>query len=178
MSEFSRLIAVASGMKPGTLAAALEVEAGPDERAALALRFGLISLNHLSARGQLQLFDNGQAARLDARIIADVVQACVVTLEPVASHIEENLSVHYAQSETTDVVVRDVQVQFDDDEEPEPITDDGIDIGEAVAECLGLALDPYPRAVDADSALESLGNVLGERDRRLPFAVLGKLKRK
>jgi uncharacterized metal-binding protein YceD (DUF177 family) len=177
MTEFSRLVAV----KPGAEAIAIEVEAGPEERAALAVRFGLLSLDHLSATGSLHVFDRGHAARLDARIAADVVQDCVVTLEPVASHIEESLSVLCARSETAGAEgagAREVQVQLEEEEEPEPITDAGIDVGEAVAECLGLALDPYPRAADADSALESLGDALDEQERKLPFAALEKLKRK
>ena len=35
---------------------------------------------------------------------------------------------------------------------PEPVTEDTIDVGEIVAQALGLALDPYPRAPGAEPA--------------------------
>jgi len=181
MSEFSRLIAVEPGMGAGTEAMAIEVEAGPEERAALAARFGLLSLDHLSAKGRLQVFDGGQSARLEARMAADVVQPCVVTLEPVASHIEDSFAVRYTRRQTAGAeggAAREVWVAHDEEEEPEPFTDSGIDVGEAVAECLGLALPPYPRAADADSASASLGHAIDDKERKSPFAGLEALKRK
>ncbi|MCZ6448822.1 MAG: DUF177 domain-containing protein [Alphaproteobacteria bacterium] len=181
MSEFSRLIAVEPGMGAGNEASAIEVEAGPEERAALAARFGLLSLDHLSAKGRLHVFDGGRSARLEASIAADVVQACVVTLEPVASHIEDRLAVSYTRRQTAGAeggAAREVWVVHDGEEEPEPLTDTGIDLGEAVAECLGLALPPYPRAADADSALASLGDAIDDKERKSPFAALEKLNRK
>jgi len=181
MTEFSRLVAVEPGVEPGTEETAIEIEAGPEERAALAARFGLLSLDHLSATGVLHVFDDGHAARLEARITADVVQTCVVTLEPVASHIEEDFAIPYTRrgmAGTKGAAAREVQIQLEEEEEPEPITDDGIDVGEAVAQCLGLALDLYPRAADADALMWSLGDVLEEGERKLPFAALAKLKRK
>ena len=180
MSEFSRLIAVEPTTRAGLEATDIEIEAGPEERAALAARFGLLALDHLSAKGRLQVTDGGQSARLEARLAADVVQACVVTIEPVASHIEDSLSVLYTRRETavaTDGANRQVRVRLEEDE-PEPLTDSGIDAGEAVAECLGLALDPYPRADDADSALASLGDAPDDTERKSPFAALRKLIRK
>ena len=51
-----------------------------------------------------------------------------------------------------------------------------IDIGEAAAETLALALDPYPRAPDAGEALKAAG-VKGEEEAG-PFAALAALKGK
>ena len=154
MTEFSRVVPVESGMEAGTGATPIEIEAGPEERAALAARFGLLSLDRLSATGFLHVFDDGHAARLEARITAHVVQACVVTLEPVASHIEEDIAIPYTRREMAGAKgteAREIRLQLEEEEEPEPITDAGIDVGEAVAQCLGLALDLYPRATDADA---------------------------
>lgn len=176
MTEFSRIVAVE--LRPADKV--IDVEAGPAERAALAARFGLLSLEHLSANGTLHVFEGGRAARLEASVSADVVQSCVVTLEPVASHIEEQLSVLYARTDSVGSArgaAKEIQVRLDDDEEPEPIPDAGIDVGEAVAECLGLALDPYPRAAEADAALESLGIAPPDKEHNSPFAALEKLKK-
>ena len=51
---------------------------------------------------------------------------------------------------------------------------DSIDIGEAVAETLALALDPFPRAPGADERLRDAG-VLDEGETG-PFAILKALK--
>ena len=181
MTEFSRLIVVEPDMEAGPEATAIAVEAGPEERAALAARFGLLSLDHLSAEGRLHVFDNGRSARLEARIAADVVQACVVTLEPVAAHIDDSLVVLYTRQGNLGPgrgAAKEIQVRHDEEDEPEPFSDTGIDVGEAVAECLGLALDPYPRAADADSALAPLGDAVDDEERKSPFAALEALKRK
>jgi hypothetical protein len=51
-----------------------------------------------------------------------------------------------------------------------------IDVGEAVAQSLALALDPYPRAPDAEAALKEAG-VTSEAETG-PFAALAALKGK
>ena len=51
-----------------------------------------------------------------------------------------------------------------------------IDMGEAVAETMALAMAPYPRSADADSYLREAG-VLSE-EQASPFAVLQSLKDK
>ncbi len=82
--EFSRVFSMEPDRAPGAQAGIteIEIEAGADERRAVALRFGLISLDHLSANGTLDIFEPGCRARLDLVVKADVVQACIVTLEP------------------------------------------------------------------------------------------------
>jgi hypothetical protein len=46
-----------------------------------------------------------------------------------------------------------------------------IDLGEAVAQSLGLAIDPFVRAPDADAILRAAG-VVTEVEKLSPFAVL------
>jgi uncharacterized metal-binding protein YceD (DUF177 family) len=50
-----------------------------------------------------------------------------------------------------------------------------IDLGEAIADTLALAMQPYPRSPDAEDALKQAG-VLSEAEAG-PFAALAKLKR-
>ena len=59
-----------------------------------------------------------------------------------------------------------------------PIEDGAIDLGEAAAETLLLALDPYPRAPNADAVLREAGvKPEGEEEREPgPFAALAALK--
>ncbi len=65
---------------------------------------------------------------------------------------------------------------FDEDDEwPEPIVEGRIDIGEAVAQQLALALDPYPRKPGI-SLEDVIGNAAAGDDRPAsPFAVLAGL---
>jgi uncharacterized metal-binding protein YceD (DUF177 family) len=122
------------------------IEATEAERAALARRFGLVALPELQAEVTLTPAAAGQV-RLDARLEARVVQACVVTLEPVEAEIDESFTVYYAESAPQPAGTVDLPV--DDESWPEPIVAGRIDIGEAVAQQLALSLDPYPRAPGA-----------------------------
>ncbi|MDH3241418.1 MAG: DUF177 domain-containing protein [Alphaproteobacteria bacterium] len=183
VSEFSRIVAIEPDMGFGADATAFQVEADPEERAALARRFGLLSLDAFSAKGRIEVFERGRSARLEGHIVADAVQACVVTLEPVAAHVEDNFSLLYARDAGAggrDSKGAEVEIAPgpEDEDAPEPLPESGIDVGEAAAECLGLALDPYPRAGDADEALAALSAGEEEEAPASPFAVLERLKRK
>ncbi|MFC7539628.1 DUF177 domain-containing protein [Siccirubricoccus deserti] len=77
------------------------------------------------------------------RFTATVTQACIVTLEPVEQQMAESLAFRLLPPE---------QEEADGPEDLDEIAcPDGVaDLGEAVAEQLALALDPYPRAPGAD----------------------------
>lgn len=138
--EFSRRVELA---RVGTLEARYPIAADAGEREALAHRFDLLSLGRLEAEIRLQRLAGGMI-RLSGRLLADVVQACVVSLEPVASAIEQDFTVLYGTSEPGNAVMVDLET-----DEAEPFDGEAIDIGEAVAQQLALALDPYPRAPGA-----------------------------
>jgi Large ribosomal RNA subunit accumulation protein YceD len=123
------------------------IEAGPDERAALARRFGIVTINRLRAEGVVRPEANGRRVRLDGRLSAEVVQTCVVTLEPVTVVIDIALERLYGYDVAPDSEERAGEVFLDlaDDLPAEPLTDGVLDIGAAAAEQLALELDPYPR---------------------------------
>lgn len=177
--EFSRVIRLEPHMGFGADATAFEIVAEPEERKALARRFDLLSLDAFTASGRIEVFEGGRSARLEGRISADVVQACVVTLEPVPAHVEDDFSLLFARDAEAGGE-REIEIAPgpDDEDGPEPLPEDGIDAGEAAAECLGLALDPYPRAADADAALADLPKEDGGGAPQSPFSVLERLKRK
>jgi len=135
--EFSRRVELA---KVGALEATYPISAETREREALARRFELLSLNRLEAEIRLKRVGGGMI-RLTGRLSADVAQACVVSLEPVASALEQDFTVLYGATELD----KTVMVYLESDAS-EPFDGDAIDIGEAVAQQLALALDPYPRA--------------------------------
>ena len=152
--EFSRRVELA---RLGALEAVYPIAAEPDERAALARRFDLLALDRLEAEVRLKR-SSRDLVRVEGELSAEVVQACVVSLEPVRSSIREAFSLLYGAVEED----RDVLVDLDS-EIVEPFDGSAIDIGEAVAQQLALALDPYPRAEGASLA-ESVGGAGSEGD--------------
>lgn len=137
--EFSRRFALAGLGHEGTV---LELAAEADERAALARRFGLLALDSLTATVRIGRV-GGAMVRVRASYVADAVQSCIVTLEPVAARIEDSVEVLFAPPLPS--AGGGVTVDALDDDTAEPLTGGTIDVGEVVAAHLGIALDPYPR---------------------------------
>jgi uncharacterized metal-binding protein YceD (DUF177 family) len=138
--EFARSVEPPQGVDRETVHVIAADEA---ERAALAVRFALLALDRLEAEIRLRRLAGG-LVRLSATLTADVVQTCVVTLEPCPSRIDETFTLLYGPSGDARDIVLDGEA-----ETVEPFTGGRIDIGEAVAQQLSLALDPFPRSAGA-----------------------------
>src|SRR6185437_3085861 len=143
------------------------IAATAEERAALARRFDLLALDQLAATVTLTPVAGG-FYRLSATLEAALTQACVVTLDPVAARIEERFSLLYGALDAQKEVLLDGE-----SETVEPLDGMIVDIGEAVAQQLSLALDPFPRAAGAPAQAEEAAP-----QPRLdsPFAVLSGLR--
>ncbi len=144
--------------------------AGPEERAALARRFGLVSVESLEARYALRRSAAG--AKAHGHLSAAVTQACVVTGDPLPARIEEDFEIEF---------VPELEAGGEIELSPEAcdtifFTGGAIDLGEAAAQTLALALDPFPRSPAADEVLKAAG-VIGEEEAG-PFAALAALKGK
>ena len=137
MVELSRPVSVER------LPATLMVEADVEERDALATRLRIVAVLALRCRFTLKRF--GSTVVAHGVLQARVVQSCVVSLEPVEQAVAETFELRFvpAGRESTDDDM--------DPETPDELPYDGtrIDLGEAAAEQLALALDPYPRHPDA-----------------------------
>jgi uncharacterized protein DUF177 involved in 23S rRNA accumulation len=176
--EFSRPISTAKLSKTPATYPIVATEA---ERAALVQRFGLVSLDRLEA--EVRLSRAGGDIRLEAEFAADLVQACIVTLEPVPDQIAEEFVLIYRPGIDEDEADR-LALENPEDEIIEPLIGDSIDIGEAVAQQLSVAMDPYPRSVGAQSSAAAVKADLVEDDeagapmaRRNPFDALAVLKK-
>ena len=135
------------------------VEASVEERATLAAFNDLVALNRLKAVFQLHPLANGQV-RVVGSLQADVVQRCVVTLDPVPARIDAPISVDFApdgQEEGVD----------EDEDAPEPIIEGMIDLGQVASEFLTLNLDPYPRKEGA--TFEAPADIDDVETRASPF---------
>lgn len=150
----------------------VEIAAEPEERTALATRFGLQSLDGLSATATFHPVATGIEAK--GRMNAQAVQSCVITGEPVPAKIDQPFTIRFV-AEDQAPAGEEVELDADDCDIMEH---DGqvIDLGEAVAQTLGLALDPYPRAQDADVRIKAAG-ILSEEEAG-PFGALAALKDK
>ena len=139
--EFSRRIPLGR-ITPQGLKVTLEATA--EERAVLARRFGIEAVDRLEAALELHA-EPGGTVLVHGRLAADVTQACVVTLDPVAQSIDEPVELRF---------VPPGSAHSDDDlEGPDeiPISREGdLELGEAVTEQLALALHPYPRSEGAE----------------------------
>jgi uncharacterized metal-binding protein YceD (DUF177 family) len=162
--EFSRPVSV-SRLPPG---GRFKVEATPREREALARRFDLVALDRLVGEVRLTRLANA-AVRLEGTLDADVVQSCVVTLDPVPANVADEFAVVYTPELDA---AREVELTGEE-EAIELLHGDTIDIGEAVAQQLSLALDPYPRAPGAALPDEASAPPLPEDH---PFAALARLR--
>lgn len=159
----SRLFALADiGSAPKTVS----ITADDDERAALARRFGLVSLDALSADVELAAVNHSIEAR--GTLSAHLTQGCVATAQPLAVRIEEPFRIRFdapdmgVAEEEFELSAADCDVMEHDGQ--------AVDLGEAIAQTLGLAIDPFPRAPDADEVLKAAGIL--QEDEASPFAKL------
>jgi uncharacterized metal-binding protein YceD (DUF177 family) len=163
--EFSRperLDAIGAGEREVRIAA---TEA---ERSALAVRFGVLSVERLDASFRVKRETAGIAVR--GRVTGALVQACTVTGVSLNATIDEPVALLFVEA-------------LDDQEEVEldagaldtvEIEGGAVDLGEAAAETMALALDPFPRSPDAEAVLREAG-VISEDEHR-PYSPLQNLK--
>jgi uncharacterized metal-binding protein YceD (DUF177 family) len=163
--------------------AAFEIVASDGERAALAKRFGFLGLPAFSARVTVDRRLGGQIV-VEGRLRGQIVQACVLTLDPVTQDLDDAFRIVFKKDLTDE---RDPEsgeaVLSAQADAPEPLSGNMLDVGEIVAEQLSLAADPYPRRSGAK--LEDVlprprggGRKGPTEQRRHPFAGLAALRDK
>ena len=146
--------------------------AEPGECAALATRYEILAVAGLRATADLER--TGAGARARVHFIADVVQSCVITLEPVEARIDQRFEVKFMPQDGAksvensgaaeqSVLVGDIA----------PIRDGVFDLGAVVAEYFSLAIDPYPRksGIEFIAADYNDGETV-DSDERRPFSAL------
>ena len=182
-SEIERMVDLD---RMGSGSAALDITASDGERAALAKRFGFIGLPAFSARVTVDRRP-GQVI-VEGRLRGTIVQACILTLDPVTQELDDTFRIVFRQdlTEERDPESGEALLSAQADA-PEPLSGNMLDVGEIVAEQLSLAADPYPRRPGAK--LEDVlpkprkggksGRDTGKTEqRRHPFAGLAALRDK
>mgnify|MGYP005988868813 CR=1 FL=1 len=150
----------------------LTIAAEHDERAALAKRFGIESIEVLKATVSFE--SDGETVFVQGRLIAKVVQTCVATDDPLPVTLDERFTVRFIP-EPGDAAAEEDEIELAaDDCDVMHYEGRAIDLGEAVAQTLLLSLDPYPRGPEAEDFLKAKG-VKNEGEAG-PFGALAGLK--
>ena len=151
--------------------APVELEANEAERAALAQRFGLVAIERLAATVTLDA--DGKAVNASGRLRAGVVQSCAVSGEdlPVTHPTSRSAcascpSARSMPKRSSSAATRSTRSS---------IAGDTFDLGEAVAQSLALAIDPYAVGPEAERARREAG--FSDKGASGPFAALAALKK-
>jgi len=163
--EFSHLV-TATNVGPEGFNTRFEA----DERARqlLAKRFGIVSVDHLSGTATLTRESDGMTIHVSGAMDAQVTQACVTTLDPVKDRVQESFEGWFLDESQAMSFTRakkrkeeeeiggffipgetDENPLIEEREEPEPVVNGMVDVGELVAQFLSLALNPYPHSEKA-----------------------------
>ena len=152
------------------------ITADDAQRAAIAKWAGIVSLEGFAAKVEISKQGSTRFA-LAYHLSADLTQACVVTLEPVQSHMDhrfgrELLFTGPARHRPSTDDSAPALVLEGEEEAPEEIESLHYDLAGPALEEFVLALEPYPRRPGVEFAPQT-----DEADRpESPFAVLKGLK--
>lgn len=162
--------------------------ASPAECRALASRFGLVAVMELTVDGSVRRKARRTRYHLSGHLRARVVQTCVVTLEPVEAQLDVPLEADYATDlrdewgeQGDQPPGAEIVLSLADGDAPEPIVGGVLDVGEAAAQELALALDPFPRAPGAGFAGYGTNEPRQsdhDEEKASPFAGLADLRKK
>ncbi|HZS63191.1 MAG TPA: DUF177 domain-containing protein [Xanthobacteraceae bacterium] len=121
---------------------------------------------HVMRRGAHGLHVNGSVS-------ATVGQTCVVTLDPIENNVSESLDLSFAPP--NDLPPTSAQADpggSGEEDAPEPLIGETIDLGAIATEFLILGVDPYPRKAGA-----TFEPPAAEDGKANPFAALAALKK-
>lgn len=118
--------------------------ADAETRAALARVAGLRDLPRLEANFEVTRFGAG-GLRVVGEVSATVGQTCVVTLEPLANIITEEIDLRFVPPPASPRDGDTAAASEANDDETEVLLGGSIDLGALATEYLILGLDPYPR---------------------------------
>ena len=166
-NEFSHIIKLDA---IGAGASSIRLSADARTREALAVRFDLAALESLDA--ELSVSRDPKGVLAEGRIHAALSQYCIATGDPVPTVLDEPVKIRFVP-EPVERLETEIELEADD---CDSMFYDGqsIDLGEAVAQSLGLALDPYPRSPDAAEELKAAG--VKAEDEIAPTGALAGLK--
>ena len=159
---------------PNRKATEFTISPTAEERAAIATALEILGVKKLRFAGTLTPIGK-RDWQLQAELGATVSQACVVTLDPVSTRIDEKIARTYLADMPEDPT-GETEMPEDDTEEALPET---LDVAEVMIEALSLALPPYPRSEGAElgeAVFAATGVAPMTDDDAKPFAGLASLR--
>jgi len=150
-------------------AKAVSIEASAQEREALARRFGIVAIHQLQATVRLER--SGEAILARGRLFASIVQSCAISGEDLPVRIDEPLALRFVP--TAPPEGEEIELDAEDLDEI-PFEGDAFDLGEAAAQSLALAIDPYATGPEAERVRKE---VLSDEAASGSFAALAALKK-
>lgn len=165
--EWSRIIDIRH--LPGT---AMAIVADADERRRLAGRFDITAIDDLVAT--VTFAADGNRISVSGRIKAAIVQACAISGEDFPVAIDEPVDLRFVPQR--EALPPDEEIELSA-EACDEIEYDGLtfDLGEALAQTLALAIDPFAQGPEADRARIAHG-LAGEGESG-PFGALAALRK-
>ncbi len=128
----------------------IEARATAAECRGLAELFDLPAVHSVEAAFTVRPLPEG-ALELEGRVSARLRRLCVVTAELFDEDFAEPETRRYLPGQP-EADEREVEVAALEEDAPDPLPPEGVDLLELVSEVLALGLDPHPRAPGADIA--------------------------
>ena len=145
------------------------ITASQAERATLTRRFGLGAVESL--RAEVALEQKPRAIRATGRLTATIMQPCAVSGEVFPVTINEPVDLRFVEeNQRAPTLDEEIELEADDCDEI-AFSGEMFDLGEAVAQTLGLAIDPYAEGPEADAARKAAG-IVAEGEQLGPLADL------
>jgi len=152
------------------------IEPDAPARKAIADGIGILGLRKLRFEGAL-IPTGKRDWRIEAELGASVSQACVVTLDPITTRIDEDIVRSYVRE--LDVPDED-EVELSEDDTPDQLPDT-LDLIDVMSEALMLLMPAYPRKEGLEGDVYAITEpgkaVMTDEDAR-PFAGLAAMRAK
>lgn len=141
------------------------------ECAALASRFALVNIHGLEAAVTLEEAGGGKID-VRGRIRAELVQSCAISGEDLPVALDEELAFRFVP----ETAIEQTEIELEEAELDEiAYSGTAFDLGEAVAQSMALAIDPYAAGPEAERARREAG--LSTPEASGPFAKLAALRK-
>lgn len=157
----------------------VRIAATPAQCVDLARRLRVETLEDVHADMMLTREPGGHKIYVKGTVSGAVTQLCAVTLAPLSSIVtdefescfadhEQVVNLNKARRERAGVAIDSELPVMDEENDPEPLRDGCIDVGELATQYLSLAIDPFAR-VSRESGEENPASLLPVNN---PFAAL------
>ena len=141
----------------------VKMQADASQLKEIAERLGVAELKSIKAELRLSLKNSGHILHIEGEFNAEIVQECVMSLQPVESSVSDTFEAWFADHSKAASFTRakhqmkameegdEVQV-LEEKDDPEPLVNGQVDLGEVVVQFLSLSIDPYPRAAGMEES--------------------------